>query len=83
MPAHVFQHEVHQRHIVRSVLENVPKRFGLNGLGHDHAVENASGLMRRQTEQNLKGVEHRVHGTEIIDFSLIERLHGRPPVRAR
>ncbi len=81
MTPHVFQHEIHQRHIVRSMLENPSEHVGIGGLREQNAIENFPRLKRPYAEQHPKRVQHRVHGAEIIYFSLIERLHGKLPNR--
>ena len=72
---HVVEHEIHKRRIVRSVLQNLPEIFRIGGLSAQRTVEYPSGLKRRKAEQYLKRVEHGIGCTEIVDFSLIERLH--------
>ena len=81
MPPHVVEHVVHECHVVGPVFKNSAEHVGIRGLCVQRAVEDSPGLKRAYAEQHLQRVEHRIHGAEIIDFSLIERLHGELPDR--
>jgi hypothetical protein len=71
MLAYILYHTVHKGHVIRAVFEYALEILKVAGLLHHGAVEDLAGMERRKAEQHLHGVEHRVHGAEIIYLTLI------------
>ncbi len=68
---YILYHAVDERDIVGTVLKYALEILKVASLLHHGAVEYLPRMERRKAEKKLHGIEHRVHGAEIVYLTLI------------